>query len=92
MLQIKPKPKLSILICNDCYYFYHYGADSFNNETNNEKNILLAWSSKRWRKYRYNFMRPSMELLQIHDFFKTPCKICKSDLAGARFEMELTNA
>jgi len=76
-----------IEICVDCYFYYHYGDESFNESQhlNNEEkqHIIDSFNEISNSEKIYSFYDDEETI----DFSKTPCDICESLLAGNRFKM-----
>jgi ribosome-binding protein aMBF1 (putative translation factor) len=79
---------LDLEVCVDCYFFFHYGKESFKgeNDLSNEykKNIVDSFSKIEKNKNIYNFGDKYEDQI---DFSKVPCEICESQYSGSRFLM-----
>ena len=93
---MKKEIKTEIEICEDCYYYYHNGSESFNESqhlNNDEKQNII----NSFKKLLAGYTEPILfdidgdfgEWFYLIDFSKNPCDTCKSDLDGHRFKMEI---
>ena len=92
---MKKEIKTEIEICTDCYYYHHYGSESFNESQHlnddEKQNIINSFKKlAEVTEFLNGFIRPILfDHDSIIDFSKNPCDICESHLAGNRFKMEI---
>ena len=97
---MKKEIKTEIEICTDCYYYHQYGSESFNESqhlNDDEKQNIINSFKKLLDGYKSHNNRCCCAIIEpiikdTHftlDFSKNPCDICKSHLAGHRFQMEI---